>query len=149
MVNATLVNVMMEFKDGRVLVNCLLLSLWPFLVLINDLDVDNSASVWNYVNETAASEVVTKGNRSCEIAHKVAEWSTQNRVQLNSEKCKELRISFVKDEPQLASIVVDGNELQRVSSAKLLGLTITGNFTWNEHIGDVIKKASKCLYVLV
>ena len=58
MVNATLVNVMMEFKDGRVLVNCLLLSLWPFLVLINDLDVDNLASVWNYVNETAASEVV-------------------------------------------------------------------------------------------
>ena len=55
----------------------------------------------------------------------------------------------VKDEPQLASIVVDGNELQRVSSAKLLRLTITSNFTWNEHIGDVIKKASKCLYVLV
>ena len=69
--------------------------------------------------------------------------SSQNRVQLISEKCKELRISFVKDEPQLASIVVDGNELQRVSSAKL------SNFTWNEHIGDVIKKASKCLYVLV
>ena len=75
--------------------------------------------------------------------------STQNRVQLISEKCKELRISFAKDEPQLASIVVDGNKLQRVSSAKLLGLTITSNFTWNEHIGDVIKKASKCLYVLV
>ena len=69
--------------------------------------------------------------------------STQNRVQLISEKCKELRISFVKDEPQLASIVIDGNELQRVSSAKLLGLTITSNFTWNEHIGDVIKKSFK------
>ena len=116
--DGTLVNVMMEFKDGRVLVNFLLLSLWPFLVLINDLDVDNLANVWNYVDETTVSEVVTKGNRSCaqEIAHKVAEWSTQNRVQLNSEKCKELRISFVKDESQLASVVVDGNELERVSS---------------------------------
>lgn len=77
------------------------------------------------------SEVVVKGNRSyaLEIAYKVTEWSTQNRVHLNSEKCKELRISFVKDEPRFAPIVVDDNELERVSSAKLLGLTITSNLT--------------------
>ena len=38
---------------------------WLILVLINDLDVDNSASVWKY-----------KGNRTCaqDIADKVAEW---------------------------------------------------------------------------
>ena len=33
-----------------------------------------------------------------------------------------------------------------MSSAKLLGLTISSNLTWNEHISDVIKKASKRLY---
>ena len=73
----------------------------------------------------------------------------QNRVKLNSEKCKDLRISFVKNEPQFAPIVVDGKELERVTSAKLLGLTISSNLTWNEHISDVIKKASKRLYFLV
>ena len=73
----------------------------------------------------------------------------QNRVKLNSEKCKELRISFVKNKPQFAPIVVDGKELERVTSAKLLGLTISSNLTWNEHISDVIKKASKRLYFLV
>ena len=36
-----------------------------------------------------------------------------------------------------------------VTSAKLLGLTISSNLMWNEHISDVIKKASKCLYFLV
>ena len=40
---------------------------------------------------------------------------------LNSDKCKEHRISFVKDEPQFEPI---GNEPERVTSAKLLGLTI-------------------------
>ena len=76
---------------------------WLFLVLINDLDVDDLANVWKYVDDTTASEVVAKGNRSCaqDIANKVAEWSMQNRVKLNSEKCKELRISFVKNEPSL------------------------------------------------
>ena len=73
----------------------------------------------------------------------------QNRVKLNSEKCRELRISFVKNEPQFAPIVVDGKELERVTSAKLLGLTISSNLTWNEHISEVIKKASKRLYFLV
>ena len=58
-----------------------------FFVLINDLEVDNSLDVWNYVDDTTASEVVAKGNRSCaqEMAHKFAEWSTQNRVKLNLE----------------------------------------------------------------
>ena len=31
-------------------------------------------------------------------------------------------------------------------SAKLLGLTISSNLTWNEYISDVIKKVSKRLY---
>ena len=61
---------------------------------------------------------LSPGHNGCaqETAHKVAEWSTQNTVQLNSDKCKELRISFVKDEPQFAPIVIDGNELERVST---------------------------------
>ena len=124
---------------------------WLFLVLINDLDIDDLANVWKYVDDTTASEVVAKGNRSCaqDIADKVAEWSMQNRVKLNSEKCKELRISLVKNEPQSVPIVVDGKELERVTSAKLLGLTISSNLTWNEHISDVIKKTSKRLYFLV
>ena len=70
------------------------------------------------------------------------------RIESNS-IAKELRISFVKNEPQFAPIVVDGKELERVTSAKLLGLTISSNLTWNEHISDVIKKASKRLYFLV
>ena len=120
-----------------------------FLILINYLDAENLANVWKYVDDTTASEVVAKGNRSCaqEIADKVAEWSTRNRVRLNRDKCKELRISFVKDKPQFAPIVVDGNELERVTGTKLLGLTISISLTWNDHISDIIKKVSKRQYL--
>ena len=72
------------------------LGLWLFVVMINDL-VINGACVWKYVDDTTASEVVGK-SVVCSaqiIADKVAEWSLANRVQLNNEKCKELRISFV------------------------------------------------------
>ena len=70
----------------------------------------------------------------------------QNRVKLNSKKYKDLRISFVKNEPQFAPIVVDCKERERVTSAKLLGPTISSNLTWNEHISDEIKKGSKRQY---
>ena len=58
------------------------------------------------------------GHNGCaqETARKVAEWSTQSIVQLNSDKYKELRLSFAMDEPQFAPIVMDGNELERVST---------------------------------
>ena len=98
--------------------------------------------VWRYVEDTTASEFVPKGNQSCaqEIVDKVAEWSTQNRVKLNNEKCKELRISFVKNETHFAPIVVDVNRLERETTIKILGPR-----NLNDHIRDINKIASKRL----
>ena len=47
------------------------------------------------------------------------------------------------------AITIDGKELQVVKNAKLLGLTISDNLTWNAHVNEIIKKASKKLYFLV
>ena len=58
-------------------------------------------------------------------------------------------MSFAKGEPQLAPIVVDKQELERVNSAKVLGATISYNPTWNDHIGEINKKAAKLLYFRV
>ena len=44
---------------------------------------------------------------------------------------------------------IDGNEIEVVNSAKLLGITISDNLTWNAHVNEVVKKASKRLYFLV
>ena len=84
-----------------------------------------------------------------QIADKVDPWSSDNRVKLNNEKCKELRISFARNQPELQPIVVNCQELEVVHSAKLLGITITSDMSWNDRIGKVLKKASKCLYFLV
>ena len=117
---------------------------WLFILRINDLDVDNLANVWKYVDDTIASEVVSKGNWGCVhvIAHKIAEWSMQNRVQLNNDKCKELKISFVKGEPHFVPIAADGYELKRVSGH-------IKQSHMKQAYSDVIKKVSKCLYFLV
>ena len=59
-----------------------------------------NAQLWKYVDNTPTSEVVAKAGASnvqlaYSIANCVAQWSLDNRVQLNSEKCKELRSQFL------------------------------------------------------
>ena len=46
-------------------------------------------------------------------------------------------------------VKVGGKDLEVVTSAKLLGVTISSDSSWNEHINKVIKKASKRLHFLV
>ena len=69
----------------------------------------NAGNIWKYVDDTTTSEIVVKGasSNSQLIADTVVQWSFENRLKLNSEKCKELRISFAKNKPQLAPIVVN------------------------------------------
>ena len=41
------------------------------------------------------------------------------------------------------------SKLEVGRSAKLLGVIITSDLSWNEHINETVKKASKRLYFLV
>ena len=43
----------------------------------------------------------------------------------------------------------DHNQLEVVRRAKLLGVIITSDLSWNEHINETVEKASKRLYFLV
>ena len=105
------------------------LGLWLFLLMINNLDTN--AQHWKYVDDTTVSEVVVKGREIHvqAIADSVIEWSHENRVQLNADKCKELRISFAKEQRVFDPVIIEGKEVELVTSTKLLGLTIANNLT--------------------
>ena len=101
---------------------------------------------------TTTSEIVAKEAESNaqNIANKVMSWSAENIVQLNPDKCKELRISFSNQPREFDPVVVDGKEVEVVDTVDLLGVTLTGRLTWSlAQIDKVIKKASKRLYFLV
>ena len=123
---------------------------WLFVLMINDLDI-KSPRFWIFTDDTTASEVIQKGNASNAqgITDELIEWSRKNRVVLNQYKCKELRISCARNPEAFDPVSIDGNEIEVVNSAKLLGIIISDNLTWNAHINEVVKKASKKLYFLV
>ena len=84
------------------------------------------------MDDTTVSEVVVKGGESHVqvIANRVIEWSHENRVQLNADKCKELRISFAKEQRVFDPVIIEGKEVELVTNTKLLGLTIANDLTW-------------------
>ena len=51
-----------------------------------------------------------------------------------------------KNNADLSPLFINGHELEVVQNDKLLGVTITNNLSWNLHINETVKKASKRLY---
>ena len=124
---------------------------WLFLLMINDLTVPSIFNMWKYVDDTTVSENIPKGqqSKSQEAVDAIYGWSKENLFQLNGEKTKELVISFSRDSPQLPRVCIDGTPIKTIQSTKLLGLTINDTLTWNDHIEELVKKASKKLYFLI
>jgi hypothetical protein len=74
-------------------------------------------------------------------------------MQLNPGKCKELIVDFSRvfnrDKHIFYPITIDGECIPVVSKAKVLGLTISNNLLWNNHVIETIEKANKRLHFLV
>ena len=87
------------------------------------------ANLWKYVGDVSISEFPTK-NKGASIQSTldtVSSLAWMILMELNakkSEKCKELRVCFFKETPQLSSLQIDGQVLETVRSHKFLGLVI-------------------------
>ena len=66
-----------------------------------------------------------------------------------NQKCKEMVITFLKYQPSpVLPMFLNGAAIVRVSSFKLLGVTLSNDLSWNDHCDEMLKKACKRLYAL-
>ena len=117
---------------------------WLFIIMINDLRVNNS-NIWKFVDDTTLDEIVRKNGRS-NIQTSIDDLAIQ--ISDDETKCKELRIGFCKQKANFDPIRVNGENLEVVDKAKILGLGVSNNLKWNDHIAQIISKGQKCLYFL-
>ena len=122
---------------------------WLFVLMINNLRPSGS-DAWKYVYDTMLAEVVPRGGQSAmqETLSAVEDWSNTNKLQLNADKCKQLRIDFKRLKEQFDALNVNSKELEQVDSVKVLGVTISNTLKWNCHVSELIKKANKQMYFL-
>ena len=122
---------------------------WLFVIMINDLRVNNS-NIWKFVDDTTLDEIVRK-NGTSNVQTRIDDFATQisdDKFKLNETKCKEMRIGFCKPKANFEPIRVNGENLEVVDKPKILGLDVSNNLKWNDHIAQIISKGQKRLYFL-
>ena len=73
--------------------------------------------------------------------NKIAEWEFMWQMQFNIDKCFILRVGRPKH--KLVHLYTLHNQnLSETDSAKYLGLTITSDIQWNQHINNITNKAN-------
>ncbi len=103
--------------------------------------------MYKYADDCTLFEICNYDSVSIlqQSANIVSDWSVRNDMKINSTKTKEMLICFCKDSDHcrtIPNINVDGNDIERVTTCKILGVTISSNLTWNAHV-DNISKAGK------
>ena len=61
-------------------------------------------------------------------------WSQQNKFELNPLKRKEIMFNFNCEQPDYWPILVNGTIIDRMKKAEIIGLVITDDLKWNEHV---------------
>ena len=118
---------------------------------MNDLRLpDGSFAMWKFADDTTVSEIVPPSKQSAlqQAVDFISTWSQENRLQLNPSKCKELQSCFKRSPPTHSPVELDSLAFETVNSAKVLGVTITDDFKWNDYIFNVTSKAAKGLHLL-
>ena len=121
-----------------------------FAIMVNDL-VNDWRLRAKFVDDLTLLEVIPRNSPSVmsHIVSDVQEFASNNNMQLNPIKCKEMRVSFLhynSCEPQ--PIVTGGTYIEEVTSFKLLGVYISDDLSWAVHCEYVVKKANKRLYAI-
>ena len=115
------------------------LGAWLFIIMINDLKI-NDSNIWKFVDDTTLDEIVGKNEESKvqTLIDDLTRQISESQFKLNETKCKVLRIGFWKPRAMFDPIIVNGEMLEVVDSAKILGLTVSNNLKWNNHIDQII-----------
>ena len=121
-----------------------------FAIMVNDL-VNDWRLRAKFVDDLTLLEVIPRNSPSvmCHIVSDVQEFASNNNMQLNPKKCKEMRVSFLHyNSCELQPIASGGIYIEEVTSFKLLGVYISNDLSWAVHCEYVVKKANRRLYAI-
>ena len=83
-----------------------------------------------------------------QYAASIANWSFGNGMRINTMKTKDMIIMFCHDPVFLPYINIDGAAIERVSQVKVLGVTLSSDFSWNAHVDLIVSKARKRVFLI-
>ena len=122
-----------------------------FLVYINDITNNVDSNIRLFADDTTifvdVDDPVVAADTLNNDLQKMSDWANQWLVTFSPPKTQSMIISYKKDAHHPA-VFLNGTQIEEVSSHKHLGVTISNNLKWNNHILDVVVKASQKVDVL-
>ena len=118
-----------------------------FLLFINDLPRSIDSVVKLYADDVLMYRSIKDPSDHQALQNdlnKLTHWSTIWQMPFNLTKCEYLIVTN-KSSPLMYHYKLNDYEIQRVQSAKYLGLTISGNLSWSTHISGIIGRANSAL----
>ena len=123
-----------------------------FILFINDIVSDIEAEIKLFADDTSLFIVVDNPRNAADILNadldRIHKWSEQWLVKFNPKKTETLIMSRKNTKIDHPPLYMNNQTLQNVTKHKHLGLIISNNGFWDEHIDYIIKKAYNRLNIL-
>ena len=123
-----------------------------FLAMINDAVHDEQDRL-KYVDDLTIYEscpinTIQESSHLQRITDNLCDWAEENKMVLNAQKCQVMHFFTAKKPVVLPDTMIHGKSLPIVTETKLLGITISSDLSWQPHVDNIVKKASRALYML-
>ena len=120
-----------------------------FLIFINDLPDNIRSSVRLFADDCVLYRNI-HSLQDCltlqEDLISLGQWETDWQMKFNVAKCHSMRVTRHQHHKQiLFDYSLHNQTLENVQSAKYLGITITDNMDWGQHVSEISSKATNTL----
>ena len=120
--------------------------LW-FLIFINDLPNNISSKIRLFADDCVIYRTI-RGPSDADLLqqdlHKLTEWQNKWLMRFNEKKCYVMRIAQARS-PLQFEYTLNGSQLQSTSCHGYLGVDISSDLKWNQHIFRTAAKANRAL----
>ena len=86
--------------------------------------------------------------QSQQYLNQINEWTTKQKMLLNTKKTKAMIINFTNKHQFTTRIQLNNTNIEVVDSMKILGTTVTKDLNWNINTQDIIKKVNRRMLLL-
>ena len=123
-----------------------------FLAQIEDAiqEPRQGISVMKYVDDVTIVEngMVNEESSLQATLNEFSEWSRCNNMKLNPDKCAVMNVCFMKNPLTPSPLEICSQQLKVVDCVTILGVQVSQDLKWNDHISKLIQKANTKQYTL-
>ena len=122
-----------------------ILGLLLFLLYINDIVENINSSIRLFADDTTLYIIVANplhaANQLNSDLSKIHQWATKWLVTFNPSKSESIIFSRKRKKPNHPNLVMDQQSIQEVNSHRHLGLVLSNDCTWHDHLEYIKSKA--------